>query len=188
MEGLDFHVSFYDDSFYHVQKDGETILVWIHVDDGVVLALSNSVMREFHTALESQLKTAWDANLHTIVGIKFDRPSPSRIVLSQPFLTQKITNKFTTNGTLPRNIPIKDKNSLTSSTTDEEVINPNGYLSVVGSLNYLAVATRPNLAFAVGFLARFAKSPTTRHWTVWNYSSGWRIELERDECLKGCLS
>jgi hypothetical protein len=166
MEGNGFHVSFYDDLFYHVHRGGETILVWIHVDDGVVTVSSNTVMPEFRAALEYQLKTTWDSTLHTIVGIKVECPSLGKIILSQPFLTQKIIDSFTTNSTLPRNIPIKDTNLLTTSGTDEEVINPNGYLSVVGSLNYLAVATRTNLAFAVGFLARFAKSPTTRHWTA----------------------
>jgi hypothetical protein len=90
----------------------------------------------------------------------------SKIILSQPFLTQKIIDNFTTDSTLPRKIPIKDTNTLVFTGDDEEVINPNGYLSVVGSLNYLAVATRPNLAFAVGILAQFAKSPTSRHWTA----------------------
>ncbi|PLW22028.1 hypothetical protein PCASD_12473 [Puccinia coronata f. sp. avenae] len=166
MEGLDFHVSFYDDSFYHVHRHGETILVWIHMDDGVVAASSNSIMKDFRAALESQLKTTWDGNLHNIVGIKVKRPSMSKIILSQPFLTQKIIDTFTTDSTLPRKIPIKDTNTLVLTGDDEEVINPNGYLSVVGSLNHLAVATRPDLAFAVGFLARFAKSPTSQHWTA----------------------
>jgi hypothetical protein len=98
------------------------------------------------------------------VGIKVKQPTPSKFVLSQPFLTQKIIDNFTTEATLPRKIPIKETNSLNTSGGDEEIINPNGYLLIVGSLNYLAVATRPDLAFAVGFLARFSKSPTRRHW------------------------
>ncbi|KNZ63245.1 copia-type pol polyprotein-like [Puccinia sorghi] len=60
----------------------------------------------------------------------------------------------------------RETNSLTSTQPDEEIINPNGYLSIVSSLNYLAVATRPDLTFAVGFLSRFAKSPTSRHWSA----------------------
>jgi hypothetical protein len=153
MEGIGFHVSLYDDSFYHIQRGGETILVWIHVDDGVVTASSASVLREFRAELESRLKTTWDGNLHNIIGIKVERPTLSKFILSQPFLTQKIVDTFTTDSTLPRKVPIKDTNSLTTLRDKEEVINPNGYLSVVGSLNYLVVATRPDLAFVVGFLA-----------------------------------
>jgi hypothetical protein len=166
MEGIGFHVSFYDDSFYHVQRNGETILVWIDVDDGVVTALSSAILRKFRSALKSVLKTTWDGNLHTIVGIKVKRPSLSKIILSQPFLTQKIVDNFTNNTTLACKIPIKDTNTLTTSKDDKEIINPNGYLSIVGLLNYLVVATRPDLAFAVGFLSCFAKAPTNQHWTA----------------------
>jgi hypothetical protein len=166
MEGIGFHVSYYDDSFYHIQRGGETILVWIHVNDGVVTALSASVLQQFWEELKSKPKTTWDGNLHNIVGIKVERPTLSKFILSQPFLTQKIVDTFTTDSTLPRKVPIKDTNSLTTLRDEEEVINPNSYLSVVGSLNYLVVATWPDLAFAVGFLAQFAKYPTQRHWAA----------------------
>ncbi|KNZ47370.1 uncharacterized protein VP01_6457g1 [Puccinia sorghi] len=120
MEGIGFSVSFYDDSFYHLNRGSDTILVWIHVDDGSVTVSSESVMRFFQHELESKLKNTWDGKVHLIVGIK----------------------------------------------PDEDVVNPNGYLSIVGSLNYLAIATRPDLSFAVGFLSRFSKSPTTHHWSA----------------------
>ena len=40
------------------------------------------------------------------------------------------------------------------------------YRELVGSLNYLAVATRPNLAFAVGRLASFLDCYRPEHWTA----------------------
>src|SRR5215472_2982159 len=38
------------------------------------------------------------------------------------------------------------------------------YLQAVGSLMYLAVATRPDIAYAIGVLARFNKNPGMAHW------------------------
>ncbi|KNZ53464.1 OSIGBa0097A15.7 protein [Puccinia sorghi] len=75
--------------------------------------------------------------------------------------------------TLCRSIPLRETNSLTSTQPDEDFVNPNGYLSIVGSLNYLAVATRPDLSFAFGFLSRFAKLPTTRHWSAVQHTLGY---------------
>lgn len=40
------------------------------------------------------------------------------------------------------------------------------YLSVIGSLSYLAVGTLPDLAFTVNYLARFSACPQTTHWTL----------------------
>ena len=84
----------------------------------------------------------------------------------QPFLDSFCLNHFSLRKS------IKDTNSLTPPREEEE-INPNSYLSVVGSLNYLAVATQPDLSFVVGFLAQFFKSPTQRHWMAIQHILGY---------------
>lgn len=38
------------------------------------------------------------------------------------------------------------------------------YAQLIGSLMYLAVATRPDLSKAVGVLARFTANPMRKHW------------------------
>jgi len=38
------------------------------------------------------------------------------------------------------------------------------YLSAVGTLQYLATSTRPDISYAVGVLARFNKNPGIEHW------------------------
>jgi len=38
------------------------------------------------------------------------------------------------------------------------------YLSAVGAIMYLAVTSRPNIAYAVGVLARFNSNPGVAHW------------------------
>ena len=42
----------------------------------------------------------------------------------------------------------------------------NNYVSLIGSLMYAAVATRPDIAFAVNRLASFTANPTMCHWTA----------------------
>ena len=38
------------------------------------------------------------------------------------------------------------------------------YLSAVGSLQYLAMMTRPDIAHSVAYLARFNSNPGPKHW------------------------
>ena len=40
------------------------------------------------------------------------------------------------------------------------------YREAVGSLMYLAIATRPDIAYAVGVLARFSSNPGLAHWAA----------------------
>jgi len=40
------------------------------------------------------------------------------------------------------------------------------YLSAVGSLQYLATITRPDIAYAVSYLARFNCNPGPKHWAA----------------------
>ncbi len=52
------------------------------------------------------------------------------------------------------------------------------YRSLIGGLMYLAVCTRPNIAYSIGALARHMKAPTAEHWNaakhVLRYISGTR--------------
>src|SRR5271163_461252 len=56
------------------------------------------------------------------------------------------------------------------------------YRKAIGSLNYCAVATRPDIAFPVSLLAQFMENPGRTHWEdvkrVFRYLSGtkdWRL-------------
>jgi len=43
------------------------------------------------------------------------------------------------------------------------------YLEAVGSVMYLAMTTQPNIAYAMGKLARFGSNPRPEHWHAVKY-------------------
>ena len=47
---------------------------------------------------------------------------------------------------------------------DEEVFDTTMYQAAIGSLNYAAIATRPDLSTAVGKLSQFMQNPSNEHW------------------------
>jgi hypothetical protein len=49
---------------------------------------------------------------------------------------------------------------------EEEDMSHVPYASVVGSLMYAMVCTRPDIAHAVGFLSRYMSKPGKEHWTT----------------------
>ena len=49
---------------------------------------------------------------------------------------------------------------------DEPPADEKMYQAAIGSLNYAAIATRPDLSTAVGKLAQFMKNPSAEHWVA----------------------
>lgn len=80
---------------------------------------------------------------------------------------------------------------LLGNYSEEEEADQKEYQEIVGSLNYAAIATRPDISFAVGVLGRYASDPAKRHMVmarrVMRYLSrtvGYRLNLGIREGVK----
>jgi hypothetical protein len=64
--------------------------------------------------------------------------------------------------------PGLNMSSAMGPSTPEEIaeIKSVPYLNAVGALNYLAIATHPDIAYAVGCLMRFNSNPGPIHWAA----------------------
>ena len=60
--------------------------------------------------------------------------------------------------------PMEKRQKLSKHSTAAKV-NATRYRSIVGGLRYLT-HTRPNIAFAVGYVSRFMEDPREDHWTT----------------------
>lgn len=95
-----------------------------------------------------------------IVGIEITRDRQNRSVqLSQTKYIESILQKQGLQSCNPVGMPLDPKIMLEKEETDQEGNRSNGYASLVGSLMYLAVATRPDIAYAIQRLSTF---------TIWN--------------------
>ena len=65
-----------------------------------------------------------------------------------------------------------NKDQFRPSDENEELLGPKvPFLSTIGALMYIANCTRPDIAFAVNFLARHSATPTRRYWAGVRISS-----------------
>ena len=55
---------------------------------------------------------------------------------------------------------------LVNGTEDSEYVDQTEYQSIVGSLLYLSMRTRPDITYAVSVTTRFCSNPTTQHMTA----------------------
>ena len=60
--------------------------------------------------------------------------------------------------------PVDSSTKLVKATEEDDSFDQQKYQSAVGSLLYLSVATRADIAYAVSNVAKLSANPTTRHW------------------------
>ena len=104
------------------------------------------------------------------LGIEITRNLETRqISLSQRQYIIDALERFNMSDCNPIGTPMDPGARLSSSMSpqspeEQRAMQDIPYLSAVGTLQYLATSTRPDIAFAVGVLACFNKSPSIEHW------------------------
>ncbi len=101
-----------------------------------------------------------------LVGIEISRDRKNkRITITQSKYIETILAKYGLQDASPVRTPL-DTNIKLEPGESEPGNRSNNYASLIGSLMYAAVATRPDIAFAVNRLASFTANPTMCHWTA----------------------
>ncbi|MBW0524975.1 hypothetical protein O181_064690 [Austropuccinia psidii MF-1] len=147
-----------DLSSYSYKGELGSALLWIHVDDGPLTASSDKLLSHLMLQLDSKLNFKWDDDISSLVGITISSVNGGYL-LSQPDLITKVVGMSTTLTTatspLPHNCNLV---SNTGSTMDIE------YLRRIGVLLYISQVSRPDITFAVNYLARFSMGTDVSHW------------------------
>lgn len=105
-----------------------------------------------------------------LLGVEIIRDRAKRTLqLSQRQYIINILERFQMSDCNTVKTPMEPKSRLSVSmcpTTDEEKreMSKVPYINAVGALMYLAVATRPDIAYTVSTLARFSSNPGPKHW------------------------
>eukprot|EP00775_Hariotina_reticulata_P006589 gene6589-6817_t len=86
------------------------------------------------------------------------------ISLSQEQAIHELADQYNINPKKSRTVPLNASIKLSKDEGDPLDTAEFPYRALIGSLNYLAVCTRPDISFAIGVLSRFLKSPTVTHW------------------------
>jgi reverse transcriptase-like protein len=93
------------------------------------------------------------------------------IRLTQCPYWEHVLNRFGLDNVTPRNVPlppgsILDSNMSPKTDSEKKVMNDKPYRSILGSIMWGQLATRPDLSFSVSLLARFQANPGIEHWNA----------------------
>ena len=173
-----------DNCIYVWAKDGLRIMIPVFVDDLTLAATGRPLMDSIKAELQCRFKMRDLGPLHYILGIQVIRDrSKCLIYLSQAKHIEDVLEKHNMSNCRPVSTPLDksvtlSKDDCLDSPDEIAYMSSVPYLSAVGSLMYLSVGMRLDIAYAVGALSRFNSNPGRVHWQqcqrVFRYLQGTR--------------
>ena len=157
---LGFQRSPSEHAIYVRQRGDDQLTIGVYVDDLVITGSNTDDIKEFKKEMAAAFKMSDLGLLHYYLGIEV-KQSAEGISLSQGAYARKILEKNGMATCNPCQVPMEARLKLSKFST-EPPVDATAYRSVVGSLRYL-VNTRPDIAFAVGYVSRFLEDPRKDH-------------------------
>ena len=136
----------------------------LYVDDGLVAGNDEKAVAKIISLLEDKFKVTV-GDMHSFVGIQIERLPNGHMKLHQESYTKRILSRFRMEDSKTVSTPVDSGIKLTKGKKGE---GPNSfpYREAVGALNFLAVCTRPDIAFAVAMLSQYSDCAGAEHWTA----------------------
>lgn len=155
-----------DEAVYVLMDNRGFLVIHLHVDDSLVFCDNITLLTAFETFIHSQYELKWTTDLTLYLGIKLDINShKNTIKISQPQYVESILDCFAMINCKATESPLSTKTSLLPGTAEDvESAQDLPFQQLVGCLQWLALTTRPDIAYAVSQVSRFNSAWTLEHW------------------------
>lgn len=148
-----------------------TLVLAIHVDDGIIFSQDQKEMDKLIGSLKSQFEITVNNHPKIYLGIQIEITNRG-IFISQSSYVDQILKKFNMEkcNSAPTPMEARKKKQENQCDQSEQSVTSEPpskfpYCQVVGSLQYLSCKTRPDIAFATNYASRFMAEPTSRNVT-----------------------
>ena len=172
------------DSCVYVHRDGNAAMfLLLYVDDLLLVTNDTTLLSSTKKALSARFDMKDMGEAHFILGVQIRRDRAKRqLYLSQAEYIRTILERFGMQDCKPAASPMVTGAKLLRSDSGAEVSSESmaniPYASAVGALMYAALATRPDISYAVTTLCQFMSAPDISHWLaakrVFRYLQGTR--------------
>ena len=161
------------DNSIFINKNRNIILA-THIDDILVFSDKLEYINSLYKDLSQELEVSNLGEIKYYLGIEVLRDRSNRsITLTQRNFILNLLNRFNKLDLKPTKNPLVLGVKLEKNLEQATELDIKEYQKQIGSLIYLVTATRPDLAYPVGLLARFMSNPNSMHFKalnrIWQY-------------------
>lgn len=143
--------------------DSRKIYLIIYVDNGLLLAPSREALDTVLSELKTNFKIT-EGDTSSYVGIEIIRDSENKCMfIHQASYIERVLRRFNMLEANTKEIPADVGIGLYSAEKNNDDNNIL-YRQMIGSLMFLAIVTRPDIAFIVNYLSRFMLNYDETHW------------------------
>ena len=104
--------------------------------------------------------------IHFILGMEVKRDRKNKVMtICQRSYLETVLARFGMQDCKPVGTPLETGKRFVQIDDNEEPVDVKLYQAAIGSLNYAAIATRPDLSVAVGMLSQHMRNPSEDHWS-----------------------
>ena len=166
MEVIQFKQSTADPCIYVKMTDAIAILA-VYVDDLIVMASTLEEMQQIKETLKSRFQMKDLGKLHYCLGISIEQDEERKCLwIHQKQYILNMLEKYSLSNAKVVSTPADVSVQLKKDDGVSNKVDSVTYQSIIGSLLYAAIATRPDIAQAVGVVAKFSSSPNQSHLTA----------------------
>lgn len=159
---IGFQVSAFDPCLYIKVVDGHCVLLLVYVDDVLVTGSSLDLIAQTKSDLKMRFEMTDSGKCTFVLGIELvDGPNGS-VTMCQRRYVDDILKRFGMDECKATVSPVDLSSRLVPSKDATKVDAP--FREAVGALMHLMTATRPDIAYAVGYVSRFMENPQQEHW------------------------
>lgn len=167
LESIGFKLSAADPCVFIRIEEEDMAIVAVYVDDLIILTKTSEQMVELKRCLTAQYKMKDLGELHYCLGISIECDEERKCVcLHQKQYILTMLEKYGLSEAKIATTPADISVNLTMEDGVSKAVDPTQYQSMVGSLLYAAIATRPDIAQAVGVVSKFNSKPSEAHLTA----------------------
>jgi hypothetical protein len=167
LEEYGFSQSKVDPGIYVFIKEGELYVLALYVDDKIIVGPTGSFIIGFKSAYGERFNVQDLGPMSWLLGMTVERDRGNRIIgIGHEQCVLDMLERFNMMDCKPVGSPVAVdalSNCVEASTSKV----PPGlvpYPSLIGSLLYASVSTRPDITMALSHLSRFMSDPSQSHW------------------------
>jgi hypothetical protein len=155
--------------YFKRMENGSYIILLLYVDDMLVAGSNTQDINVLKNKLANSFAMKDLGAAKKILGTRITRDRKNRkLTLSQGGYIKKVLERFRMQNAKPVSTPLANHFKLTKEMcpkTREEIeyMSRVPYSSTFGSLMYVMVCTRPNIAHVVGVMSRYMNNPGKEH-------------------------